>query len=209
MNATATLTTAAISPEQVFRELGHITRSLHEAMGELGLTQGLIEIAHEIPDARDRLSHVGKMTELAATRVLDLIDDAQPQCRSFKTESQSMAEKIDEVRKSSQSRTDEVDEVLAVAQMFSTGAAQFAEAQNAVLGDIMMTQDFQDLSGQVIKKVIAIISQTEHQLLSLLMHSAPDHLGVERSSAELAGPQVPDKALRQDDVDEMLASLGF
>jgi chemotaxis protein CheZ len=73
----------------------------------------------------------------------------------------------------------------------------------------MMTQDFQDLSGQVIKKVIAIISQTEQQLLSLLMHSAPDHLEFERPKAELAGPQVPDKALRQDDVDEMLASLGF
>jgi chemotaxis protein CheZ len=209
MNATATVTTAAISPEQAFKELGQITRSLHEAMGELGLTQGLIEIAHEIPDARDRLSHVGKMTEIAATRVLDLIDDAQPQCRSFKAESQSMADKIEEVRKNSGSRAADVDDVMAVAQMFSNEAAQFAETQNAVLGDIMMTQDFQDLSGQVIKKVIAIISQTEQQLLSLLMHSAPNHLEFERPNAELAGPQVPDKALRQDDVDEMLASLGF
>jgi chemotaxis protein CheZ len=209
MNATATLITAAMSPEQTFKELGQITRSLHEAMGELGLTQGLIDIAHEIPDARDRLSHVGKMTELAATRVLDLIDDAQPQCRSFKAESQSMAEKIGEVRNNAQPDAAELADVMAVAQMFSTEAAQFADAQNAVLGDIMMTQDFQDLSGQVIKKVIAIISQTEQQLLSLLMHSAPDHLDVERPIAELAGPQVPDKALRQDDVDEMLASLGF
>jgi chemotaxis protein CheZ len=73
----------------------------------------------------------------------------------------------------------------------------------------MMTQDFQDLSGQVIKKVIAIISQTEQQLLSLLMHSAPEHVGTARAQVGLAGPQVPDKALQQDDVDNMLASLGF
>lgn len=98
---------------------------------------------------------------------------------------------------------------MAVAQMFSTEAAHFAEAQNAVLGDIMMAQDFQDLSGQVIKKVIAIISNTEQQLLSLLMHSAPEHLAIERPNTGLAGPQVPDKALQQTDVDDMLASLGF
>ncbi len=203
MNATA------INAEQAFKELGQITRTLHAAMSELGLTQGLVEITHEIPDARDRLTHVGQMTELAATRVLDLIDVAQPACHSFKTGSQSMATEIESIRKRAQGRAGEVDEVLAVAQMFSAEAASFADAQNAVLSDIMMTQDFQDLSGQVIKKVIAIISQTEQQLLSLLMHSAPEHLGIERTSVGLAGPQVPAKALQQDDVDSMLASLGF
>jgi len=209
MNANATQTSAAITPEQTFKELGQITRTLHEAMAELGLTQGLIEIAHEIPDARERLSHVGKMTELAATRVLDLIDCAQPQCRTFMAESQSMADKIDVARKNAQPNVTAADQVMAVAHSFSNQAAQFAEAQNAVLGDIMMTQDFQDLSGQVIKKVIAIISQTEQQLLDLLMLSAPGLMEIERPKAELAGPQVPEKALQQDDVDDMLASLGF
>jgi chemotaxis protein CheZ len=178
-------------------------------MNELGLTQELVKITHEIPDARDRLTHVGQMTEQAATRVLDLIDVAQPACHSFKTGSQSMAAEIESIRKRAQGRADEVDDVMAIAQMFSTEAASFADAQNAVLSDIMMTQDFQDLSGQVIKKVIAIISQTEQQLLSLLMHSAPEHLTAERQKTELAGPQVPTKALQQDDVDSMLASLGF
>ena len=205
MNATA----SAINADQAFKELGQITRTLHEAMSELGLTQGLVEITHEIPDARDRLSHVGQMTEQAATRVLDLIDVAQPACHSFKTGSQAMAADIEAIRKRAQGRADEVDDVMAAAQMFSTEAASFADAQNAVLSDIMMTQDFQDLSGQVIKKVIAIISQTEQQLLSLLMHSAPEHLGTARAQVGLAGPQLPAKALQQDDVDNMLASLGF
>jgi chemotaxis protein CheZ len=203
------MNTTVINAEQAFKELGQITRSLHEAMSELGLTQGLVEITHEIPDARDRLTHVGQMTEQAATRVLDLIDVAQPACHSFKTDSQAMAAEIEAIRKRAQGRADEVDDVMAVAQMFSAEAASFADAQNAVLSDIMMTQDFQDLSGQVIKKVIAIISHTEQQLLSLLMHSAPEHLTVERPKTELAGPQVPNKALQQDDVDSMLASLGF
>ena len=203
------MSATSINAEQAFKELGQITRSLHEAMSELGLTQGLVEITHEIPDARDRLSHVGQMTEKAATRVLDLIDVAQPACHSFKTESQCMAAEIESIRKRAQGRADEVDDVMAIAQMFSTEAASFADAQNAVLSDIIMTQDFQDLSGQVIKKVIAIISQTEQQLLSLLMHSAPEHLVMQRAQVGLAGPQVPTKALQQDDVDSMLASLGF
>ena len=205
MNVTA----HAINADQAVKELGQITRTLHEAMSELGLTQGLVEITHEIPDARDRLSHVGQMTEQAATRVLDLIDVAQPACHRFKTGSQAMAADIEAMRKRAQGRADEADDVMAAAQMFSTEAASFADAQNAVLSDIMMTQDFQDLSGQVIKKVISIISHTEQQLLSLLMHSAPEHLVVERPKALLAGPQVPAKALQQDDVDSMLASLGF
>ena len=205
MNATA----SAITADQAFKELGQIARTLHAAMSELGLTQGLVEITHEIPDARDRLSHVGQMTEQAATRVLDLIDVAQPACHSFKTGSQAMAAEIESIRKRAQGRADEVDDVMAAAHMFSTEAACFADAQNAVLSDIMMTQDFQDLSGQVIKKVIAIISHTEQQLLALLMPSAPEHLDIERAPVDLAGPQVAAKALLQNDVDSMLASLGF
>jgi chemotaxis protein CheZ len=86
--------------------------------------------------------------------------------------------------------------------------SSFAETQRSALTDIMMAQDFQDLSGQVIGKVIDIISRTEQQLVDLLVHSAPQEVQPE-VSAELAGPQVPDKALQQDDVDDLLASLGF
>ena len=75
----------------------------------------------------------------------------------------------------------------------------------------MMTQDFQDLSGQVIKRVIDIISRTETELLQLLTQTAPEHLAAAAaaSGAHLQGPQTPEKALKQDDVDDLLASMGF
>ena len=76
----------------------------------------------------------------------------------------------------------------------------------------MLAQDFQDLSGQVILKVVNIISRTEEQLCELLLHSTPaaaDDDAAPPAGSELAGPQVPDKALAQDDVDDLLASLGF
>ena len=199
-----------INPEDAFERLGHITRQLHEAMTELGLDQSLHAITQEIPDARDRLSHVGHMTESAANKVLNLIDAGQPQCRNFKLDSQAMTDAIGQLRQRKTPCSEEVSDVLANCQMFGTEAVQFAEAQNTLLGDIMMMQDFQDLSGQIIKKVIDIISLTEKQLLGLLMHSAPERLSsVISPKAELAGPQVPDKALKQDDVDDLLASLGF
>ena len=204
-----TMTAKSINPEEAFERLGRITRQLHEAMTELGLDRGLIEITQEIPDARDRLSHVGQMTELAANKVLNLIDVGQPQCHNFKRESQSMVDTIERLRKHSAPCSADTSDVLATCQMFGNEAVQFAETQNNILGDIMMTQDFQDLSGQIIKKVIDIISLTEQQLLSLLMHTAPDRLGGIIQKTELAGPQVPDKALKQNDVDDLLASFGF
>lgn len=193
---------------QTFQELGEITRTLHAALAELGLTQSLVGIAQEIPDARERLTHVGRMTELAATRVLDLVDSAQPACRALAQGGQAMAEKIEAARQDQMPSADSAA-LMAQAQAFSTEAAQFALAQNAVLGEIMVTQDFQDLSGQVIKKVLAIIGNTEQQLVHLLMHCAPEHLAQTPDSAALVGPQVPDKALPQSEVDAMLAQMGF
>ena len=76
----------------------------------------------------------------------------------------------------------------------------------------MMAQDFQDLSGQVIKRVIDIISRTEQQLVELLQETAPQEViaAAAAASAEmLQGPQDPDKAMKQNDVDDLLASMGF
>jgi chemotaxis protein CheZ len=201
--------TPSFSPDETFERLGRITRQLHEAMTELGLERGLTEITHEIPDARDRLSHVGQMTETAANKVLNLIDLAQPQCQAFKAQSEAMGRAVSAMRSTSARGDLAVDALLATCSEFAQQSAVFAEDQNTVLGDIMMTQDFQDLSGQIIKKVIDIISLTEKQLLGLLMHSAPEHLVNTNTKNELAGPQVPDKALKQNDVDDLLASFGF
>jgi chemotaxis protein CheZ len=201
---------AGISPEEAFERLGRITRQLHEAISELGFDQSLSAITQEIPDARDRLSHVGQMTEAAANKVLNLIDAAQPQCQTFKSESQSMADTVSQLRARGTVHNEEVGDVLATCEMFSNEAVQFSKNQMSVLSDIMMAQDFQDLSGQIIKKVIGIISQTEQQLMNLLVHSAPAHAeAVTSGKAKLQGPQVPEKALQQNDVDDLLASFGF
>jgi len=92
----------------------------------------------------------------------------------------------------------------------------FAEKQGSILSDIMMAQDFQDLSGQVIKKVIDIINRTELELVQLLIDSAPNQPPKDTTAEaftgethQLQGPQANDAALAQGDVDDLLASLGF
>ena len=195
--------------EDTFERLGRITRHLHEAMTQLGLDKSLHAITQEFPDARDRLSHVGHMTEAAATKVLNLIDGGQPDCHAFKARSPDFAAQAQALVQSLHAGGNAAA-LLAQGSAFGHAATQFAENQSLLLTEIMMTQDFQDLSGQVIKKVIDIISETEKQLLELLMHSAPERLAaIAHPKTELAGPQVPEKALKQNDVDDLLASLGF
>ena len=184
---------ANLMPDDTRTQLGAIARQLHDALQTLGYDTVLQEVAQEIPDARERLAYVGKMTETAANKVLGLVDQAQPDCLALAAEGEALLSDY----------TTATEPLVAFARR-SVGQAR---AQHAVLSDIMITQDFQDLSGQVINKVINIISRTEQQLLELLVHTAPG--SGPKVSDELAGPQVPDKALQQDDVDDLLASLGF
>ena len=199
---------STLTAEQAFDQLGQITRQLHEAMTQLGIDVHLHRIAHEIPDARDRLSYVGQMTEHAAHKVLGLVESAKPECSHLLEHAQGPQRQIERLltepaglRDGLRSLTD-----------FVRAATTLADNQERTLTDIMMAQDFQDLSGQVIKKVIDIISRTENQLLQLLKSTAPEHVAVAVAAAQceqLQGPQAPDKAMQQDDVDDLLAQMGF
>jgi chemotaxis protein CheZ len=198
----------APADEDTIARLGRITRQLHEAVVELGLDQHIRRVAGEIPDARDRLAYVGQMTEAAAHKVLNLVDAASPDCQALATNATALAGEL-------ASAADACTDPAAAAWLRRAAEAErahaaFAERQGGHLMEIMLAQDFQDLSGQVIKKVIGIISQTETQLLGLLMDSKPEHLAALVSAENrLEGPQVPDKALKQDDVDALLAAMDF
>jgi chemotaxis protein CheZ len=198
-----------LDADEAFARLGLITRQLHQAMAELGYDAHLHRIAREIPDARERLTYVGKMTEDAAHKVLGLVDDARPACLSLRDEGRAHQAALAALP--TDGLAGPVAARLTAARDFAARAEAVATRQAEVLGEIMLAQDFQDLSGQVIKKAIDIISRTETQLLQLLSQSAPQHLAVAAAAAneQLQGPQTPEKALKQDDVDDLLSSLGF
>jgi chemotaxis protein CheZ len=181
-----------LMPDETRQQLGGIVRQLHDALQTLGYDAVLHEVTREIPDARERLAYVGAMTEQAADRVLTLVDMAKPECTSLVEQGRALL--------AADPPTDQL-------KAFAERSVEVASLQQDALNDIMMAQDFQDLSGQVINKVIKIITRTEKQLLELLVsHTPPPKI---EDTAKLEGPQTPDKAMKQDDVDDLLASLGF
>jgi chemotaxis protein CheZ len=206
---------SSLSKEEAFARLGSITREMHEALTALGGNQ-LNEIVQEIPNARDRLAYVGKMTEDAANKVLGLVEVAKPECDDLTNRGEELAQSLTRIASSKDMTVDQARGLMLTCSKFAQNTAKFAGDQSAVLSDIMMAQDFQDLSGQVIKKVIDIITKTELQLVQLLVESAPakeqekpDTTPATVDTHVLEGPQTAETALKQDDVDDLLASLGF
>ncbi len=209
-----------INKEEAFARLGSITREMHEALSVIGGNQ-LHAIVEEIPNARDRLAHVGKMTEDAANKVITLVETAKPECNDLSSRGIELSQSLARMAASSDLSVDKARGLLTVCSKFAEGTAKFAGEQSEILSDIMMAQDFQDLSGQVIKKVIDVITRTEMQLVQLLLDSSPDAVALSKAMANadvaektvdnhvLEGPQTDGTALKQDDVDDLLASLGF
>lgn len=189
-------------------QLDERLRRLAETLNELGWDQALHQLADQLPDARERLDYVGQMTEAAATKVLNLVDDAQPVAQAAAVDAQQVAERMGRLAEQADLPADLARAALAEAAATLQRLAGMASAQSSVLSDIMMAQDFQDLSGQVVKKVVLIISHAEQQLLQLLAQSEGKASG-QAEVNKLEGPQVPDKAVGQADVDDLLASLGF
>jgi chemotaxis protein CheZ len=220
--------TTSLSKEDAFSRLGTITREMHEAMAALGGSQ-IKAIVEETPDARDRLAYIGKMTEDAANKVLNLVDEAKPACDDLATRGHELAQSLAKMAKAPDLTLERARAMMLVCGKFADRSASFVQNQASALSDIMMAQDFQDLSGQVIKKVIDIITRTEVQLVHLLLESAPKDIAAAAAATVLGttpdgaplpqaanvdthtleGPQAADKAMKQDDVDDLLASLGF
>lgn len=216
-----------LTKEEAYSRLGAITREMHEALTVLGGNQ-LHSVVGEIPDARDRLAYVGKMTEDAANKVLTLVETGKPECDDLAKRGLELGQSLARMAASEDLSVERAKGLMMVCGKFAERSAKFAEGQASVLSDIMMAQDFQDLSGQVIKKVIDIITRTELQLVHLLLESAPEGVAPAGVAVTLAaatanvaetvttvdnhvleGPQTADTALKQNDVDDLLASLGF
>ena len=214
---------APLSKEEAYARLGTITRQMHEALTALGGNQ-LQSIVQEIPNARDRLAYVGKMTEDAANKVLTLVEIAKPECDALSSRGEQLAESLERMASAPDMTEEKARGLMRTCGKFAQSMSSFSNQQSAVLSDIMMAQDFQDLSGQVIKKVIDIITRTELQLVQLLIDSSPEAEAEAQAKAQasaapetpatvdthvLEGPQTAENALKQDDVDDLLASLGF
>ncbi|CAK7029364.1 protein phosphatase CheZ [Kerstersia gyiorum] len=201
---------AATGKEDLFIRVARLTRLLQNSMRELGLDQKVRDAAEVIPDARDRLRYVANLTEQAATRVLGAIEQAQPLQGEIDQGAQALL-----ARWQAGSRAGGVADADLPADTcaYLQTAARNAEATHGHLLDIMMAQDFQDLTGQVIMKLTDLIGTLEKELLQVLLDHVPQE---KRDEAEglLNGPQVrvegrTDIVSSQDQVDDLLSELGL
>jgi chemotaxis protein CheZ len=198
--------------QDLINRIGHLTRQLREGLRELGLDKGIAKAAEAIPDARDRLNYVATMTERAAERALNAIDAAQPIQEELAKNATSLRERWDEWF-AGPKELDAARALVVDTRGYLADVPQQAAAINAQLLEIMMAQDFQDLTGQVIKKMMDVVQEVEAQLLQLLIDNVPAEKRQETASSLLNGPQVKsgnaDAVVDQGQVDDLLASLGF
>jgi chemotaxis protein CheZ len=196
----------------MYERLGGIVRMLHDSLRQLGYDRSLSDVASEITDAQGRLEHVASLTEQAANKVLNTVDTSMPEQDALSKKAKDMEERWTQLFDGKLS----IEEFKALAgdsKQFAGVVNEATEAEKARLLDIMMAQDFQDITGQLIKKIVAITSKAEQELAQLLRDNAPPEVKAaiaESKPVELMqGPAAPGTALGQDDVDSLLADLGF
>ena len=204
-------------PQDVYRIIGLLTRQLHDSLNELGYADQLRGTVDKLPDAKSRLSYISRLTGEAAEKVLTRVELAKSVHDSLAAEARAITETVRR------------DPVKAVASGAVLNFVDFVQnSNNAIdqhLTEIMMAQDFHDLTGQVIARVVDLATTIEEQLVQLLIQTAPQPVLSDAAMApprsapqadpeDLAGPVVnaegrSDVVTDQSQVDDLLASLGF
>ena len=199
------------SDKPMFERLGGIVRLLHDSLRELGYDKALTEASSQIVDAQDRLEYVATLTEQAANKVLNTLDEGMPAQDVLSKHAKDMDSRWTALFDGKLS-LEEFKALAGDSRQFAQAVAEATEAEKARLLEIMMAQDFQDITGQLIKKVVNITKTVEHELAQLLRDNAPAEVReklAQKPVPLMQGPSVPSVALDQDNVDDLLADLGF
>lgn len=212
----AEYTADVASHDEVLSRIGHMTRALHESLRGLGLDKLIEKAASDIPDARGRLDYVARLSEDAAKRVLDATDAANPLQDGIDSSAGDLSGAWQALLASSEA-AGMTPELRALAERTVAGLDASRAAAGATKGhlmDIMMAQDFQDLTGQVIKRITGIAQNLEQQLVQVLVDFAPAEVRRELDNGLMNGPQINPEGNSevvgdQAQVDDLLDSLGF
>jgi chemotaxis protein CheZ len=201
----------------LYHRIGNLTRTLHDALVQLGYHDELADSHSNLPDARQRLAYIARVTGEAAEKVLNSVDQARAlqdamsgRAQALHKRWQAIAAYRSGMRQATPAGRALVEETCA----FLGDIGEQAGRTNSVLTEIMMAQDFHDLTGQVIRKVVKLSQDLEEQLVKLLVDAQPAQRRAAPESSALAGPVVDaqertDVVTDQAGVDDLLASLGF
>lgn len=199
--------------DHVFQRIGQMTRQLHDTLRELGYDRALEAAAKAMPDARQRLSYISQLTEQAASRVLNATDVAKPIVEGLQTRAEALGGRWEKLYAGGLS-VNEFKVLAGDTREYLAEAPRRARETSQQLMEIMLAQDFQDLTGQVIKKVVELAQKMETELLQVLIETMPEAIKAETPAGLINGPVMnaegrSDVVTCQEQVDDLLESLGF
>jgi chemotaxis protein CheZ len=209
---------AGVRDSLLFREVGRLTRELHDSINSFMADARLADIAQtDMPDAAERLRYVITTTEQAANTTLGAVEESLPLADALRSDARQLAERWErfDSRKPSIDDFHELGEQLSA---FLSATQTNSEALHDKLSEVLVAQGYQDITGQVIRKVISLVDDVEGKLVELVRLSgsrAKGRLPTEGERDIVAqGPAVPGVGRAamvngQDDVDDLLSSLGF
>jgi len=199
-------------PYDIFQRVGQLTRNLHDALRELGYDKGIDAAVGKLPDARSRLHYIANLTGQAAEKALSKAEAGAGLQEQIEADAKALAKKWEDVFAGRMG----VEEFKAHAEhtrAFLSGLPDWTSQASALFTDIMLAQDFHDLTGQVINKIVGIAENLEQQLVKLLLDTTPPEARAQVESDWLNGPVIDtsreDVVNNQGQVDDLLASLGF
>ncbi|MFY2508077.1 protein phosphatase CheZ [Vibrio pectenicida] len=207
------------TPSPVFQEIGELTRDLHESIKHFSVDDRINAIANaEIPDAKDRLQYVIDKTETAANKTMDAVDRCMPIADNLHEGLLKVRPKWNELMHG----RIELAEFKALCHRIDKLLGEVEGDSSELRGqltEILMAQDFQDLTGQIISRVITLVNEVEGRLVEILTAFGASKLeeaeqNKNKSSIDPEGPilnahEREDAVASQDEVDDLLSSLGF
>ena len=210
---TAFAATESEGAEEVHARIGHLTRALHDTLRELGYDKSLERAVGKIPDARDRLNYISTLTEQAAVKTLNAVEETKPLQQKLEAGASQLSSRWQELFERKLD-TEQFKALVHQTRSYLQEVPLNTKATNAQLMDIVMAQDYQDLTGQVIKKLSETVQQLENQLVNLLIATMSEEKKKEIDNSLLNGPIVntdgrTDIVTSQAQVDDLLESLGF
>lgn len=214
---------ASLRESDLFREMGKLTRELHDSLKSFRLDTRISEIAEEeIPDAKERLNYVITMTEQAANKTLNAVEESLPLSDNLKSRADEFRTRWEKFR-SRELSVDEFRELAGELDGYFDEVSEGAQALSSKLSDVLLAQDFQDLTGQIIRRVINLVHDVEEGLVDLIRVSGKSRMAEDKGKEQTKeqepdikaeGPAIPglttaDVVSGQDEVDDLLSSLGF
>ncbi|MCL1077662.1 protein phosphatase CheZ [Parashewanella spongiae] len=203
---------------EMYEEIGKLTRQLHSALTDFQIDSRIVKLANtDIPDAKERLNYVIDMTEQAANKTMDAVEESLPLANALITTIQDVQPSWDKLMRRDIDLSNFKSLCYDIQNMMERSGNDSIRLRD-LLNQILMAQDFQDLTGQMIRRVIELVHEVESSLVSMLTlfgeNNTDDNILHSTNDIAAEGPilnaeQREDVVAGQDEVDDLLSSLGF